>query len=115
MPRSQDSDENQRTATTAATIGATTPTRSVEELLDDLQRESEQRRIELREIATQLPAAMSRRAILRSVAADVRRAPNKRDMVTRAVGKLGRGFRKLGRAPRKAARTIKRIVVPSDR
>lgn len=104
-----------RPATAAARVGATAGTRSVEELLDDLQRESDQRRVELREIAAQLPAAMSRRAVLRSVVVDIRRAPNKGDIVTRAVRKLGRGFRKLGRAPRKAAHTIMRIVVPSDR
>lgn len=81
---------------------------SVQARLDELQRESERRRVELREIAAQLPAAMSRRAILRSVAADIRRAPNKGEIVKR-------GLRKLGRAPRKAARTLKRIVVPTDR
>lgn len=72
----------------------------VEELLDELQRESEERRIELREIAAQLPAAMSRRAILRGVAADFRHASGKRDIVTRAL-------RKIGRAPRTALNAIK--------
>lgn len=98
-----------RLGTLVAMSGTDPPStnKSVEDLLDDLQRESEQRRAELREITTQLPAAMSRRAILRSVAADIRRAPNKSDIVKRAV-------RKLGRAPRKAARIIKRIVVSSD-
>lgn len=63
---------------------------SVEQQLDRLQRQSEERRQELREIAAQLPATMSRRAITRSVAADLRRAPNKGDIVTRAVRKLAR-------------------------
>jgi len=75
----------------------------VEELLDELQRESEQRRVELREIAAQLPAAMSRRAILRAVAADVRHAPDKRDVVTRALRKVGRGPRTALNAIRRAA------------
>jgi len=88
---------------------------SAEARLDELQRESERRRAELREIAAQLPAAMSRRAILRSIVVDIRCAPNKGVIVKRAVRKLGRAVRKLGRAPRKAARMLKRIVVSSDR
>ena len=80
------------------------PTRkTVEAMLDELQRESEQRRVELREIAAQLPEAMSRRAILRKVAADVRYAPDKGDIVTRALRKLGLG-------PRAAARWLRRTV-----
>lgn len=73
---------------------------SVEQQLDRLQRQSEERRQALREIAAQLPATMSRRAIIRSVAADLRRAPNKGDIVTRAV-------RKLARAPRRAFRGMR--------
>jgi len=80
----------------------------VEELLDELQRESEQRRVELREIAAQLPAAMSRRALLRAVAADFRHAPDKGAIITRAV-------RKIGRAPRFAAGWLKRTVMTTAR
>jgi hypothetical protein len=66
---------------------------SVEQRLDELQRESERRRQELREIAAELPAAMSRRAILRAMAADFRRAPGRGDVVRR-------GFAKAAKAPR---------------
>ncbi len=68
---------------------------SVEERLDELQRQSEQRRQELREIAAQLPAGLSRRAFLRSMAADFRHAPGKGDIVVRM-------WRKAARAPREA-------------
>jgi hypothetical protein len=71
------------------------PELSVEERLDELQRQSELRRRELREIAAQLPAGMSRRAILRSMAADFRHAPGKGDIVVRV-------WRKAARAPHEA-------------
>jgi hypothetical protein len=57
---------------------------SIEERLDELQWESELRRQEPREIAAALPAGLSRRAILRSMAADLRSAPGKGDVVVRA-------------------------------
>ena len=82
--------------------------KTVEQLLDELQRESEHRRAELREIAAELPAAMSRRAILRGIAADVRNAPEKGAIITRAV-------RKIGRAPRFAAGWLKRTVMTTAR
>ncbi len=88
--------------------GSNETAKSVEERLDILQRESEERRAELREIAAQLPAAMSRRAILRKIAADFRYAPQKGDVFIRAMRKIGRG-------PRIAARWLKRTVTPSAR
>ena len=66
---------------------------SVEERLDELQRQSEQRRQELREIAAQLPAGLSRRAFLRSMAADFRHAPGKGDIVVPGVAQGGEGAR----------------------
>jgi hypothetical protein len=69
--------------------------------LDRLQAESEARRAELREIAAQLPATVSRTALLRSMAVDLRHAPDK-GMIAR------RGLRKIGRVPRRLARTILR-------
>jgi hypothetical protein len=66
---------------------------SVEQRLDELQRLSEERRRDLREIAAELPAGLSRRAILRSMADDLLRAPDKADIVVRA-------WRKAARAPR---------------
>ena len=83
-------------------------TPSVEEQLDALQRESERRRAELREIAAQLPEALSRRAILRRIAGDVRHAPDKGDLAGRAV-------RKAGRTVRHAARTLRQLVARSRR
>ena len=53
--------------------------------LDELQRESEERRAELRALAAELPAATSRRALIRSMAAGVVRAPDK-PMVAKRVG-----------------------------
>jgi hypothetical protein len=64
-----------------------------------LEAESEARRNELRAIAAQLPAALSRRALLRSMATDLRTAPNKPEIAWRLV-------RKLVRAPRAAVRRL---------
>ncbi len=81
---------------------------TVEQQLDALQRASEERRAELREIVAQLPEVMSRRAILRAVAADIRHAPEKGDLADR-------GIRKVGRTLGYGARTLKRLVIRSDR
>jgi hypothetical protein len=64
---------------------------SVEEQLDELQRESVRRRLELQEIAAQLP--LSRRAMLRSLAADLRHTPGKVDLFRRALLKAARALR----------------------
>jgi hypothetical protein len=58
--------------------------------LDALEAESNDRREQLRLIADRLPAAISRRSMLRSLARDLRRAPNKGDIARRAIAKLGR-------------------------
>lgn len=84
------------------------PDASIEEQLDDLQRQSEQRSAELREIAAQHPATMSRRAILRAVAADFRHSPGKLHVVNRAA-------RKLMRAPRAAVRAVRHAVRRGER
>lgn len=76
--------------------------------LDDLRRRTAQRQAELREIAAALPAAISRRTLLRSAVADIRRVPNKRDVALR-------GLRRLSRAPRKVASLVKQRVVTSRR
>ena len=73
---------------------------SIEEQLDELQRQSERRRQELRAIAAQLPAAVSRRAVLRAMAVDFRYAPGKADV-------FRRGLLKLARAPGVAYRRIR--------
>jgi hypothetical protein len=63
---------------------------SIEERLDELQRESERRRQELREIAADLPAALSRKQLLRAIVVDIRRAPKKGNIASRAVTKAAR-------------------------
>ena len=68
--------------------------------LDQLEAESNVRREELRQIATQLPAAVSRRAVVRSAISDLRNAPNKGEIVRR-------GARKLMRAPLGAWRRVR--------
>ena len=80
----------------------------VEEQLDALQRASEERRVELREIAAQLPEALSRRTILRKIAGDLRHAPDKGDIA-------GRGVRKAGRTAGHTLRSLRRLVTRSRR
>lgn len=58
------------------------------------------RRAEVRSLAEAFPAAMSRHALLTGMLRDVRHHPDKK-------GALGRAVRKLGRAPRKAARLVR--------
>ena len=67
---------------------------SFEEQLDKFRRQSERRGEELLEIAAQLPAAVSRRALFHAMAADLRSAPGKAD-VFRA-----RAAERCGSAPR---------------
>jgi hypothetical protein len=71
--------------------------RDIDERLTALEAASDQRRGELRAVLDQLPAALSRRALVVSAAKDLRHAPNKSHIV-------GRGLRKLGRAPGSALR-----------
>ena len=73
---------------------------TVEAQLDELQRQSEARYQELQAIAAQLPAAMSRRAVLRTMAIDFRYAPGKTDVLPRALLKLAR-------LPREAYRRVR--------
>ena len=64
----------------------------VVERLDALERASDERRAELRAVLDDLPAALSRRALVTAAIADARTAPHKGAIV-------GRGLRKLGRIP----------------
>ena len=68
---------------------------SVEERLAELAAASDARRAELRAVLDDLPAALSRRALVRSAAVDLRHAPDKADVVRRAVKKVGRSVRGL--------------------
>lgn len=72
-----------------------------ESTIDELRRDAIARRAEVRALAEALPIAMSRHALVRAMLRDVRDHPDKRGVVARAV-------RKLGRAPRKAARMLLR-------
>jgi cell division septum initiation protein DivIVA len=74
-----------------------------EQAIAELRESSAARRAEVRSLAEQLPAAVSRRVILRSMVADVVRHPDK-------VGAVQRALHKLGRAPRKAARVALRLL-----
>jgi hypothetical protein len=83
-------------------------TPSVEEQLDALQRASEDRRAELREIAAELPEALSRRAILRKIAGDIRHTPEKGDIAGRAGRKAGRTIRQVGRSLERLVTRVRR-------
>lgn len=62
----------------------------IERRLDDLQRESQERRAELRALAAELPEATSRRALVRSMARSVVEAPDRPLVAKRVLLKLGR-------------------------
>lgn len=64
------------------------PEQDVEALLDQLQRESLDRRAELRAIAAQLPEATSRRALIASMFASIAAAPDKPTVAKRVILKV---------------------------
>lgn len=68
--------------------------------IGELRADALARRSEVRSLAEQFPAAMSRHALVKGMLRDARHHPDKR-------GVLGRALRKLGRAPRKAARVLR--------
>jgi hypothetical protein len=68
--------------------------------IERLRSESLARRAEVRSLAESFPVAMSRHALVMGMLRDVRHHPDKRGVMTRAT-------RKLGRAPRKAARLVR--------
>lgn len=63
---------------------------AIEQRLDELQRESQERRAELRALAAELPAATSRRALVRSMVASVVTAPDKPRVAKRVALKIVR-------------------------
>ncbi len=71
--------------------------------LERLRHEALERRSEVRALAEAFPHAMSRHALVKSMLHDVRHHPDKRGVLTR-------GWRKLGRAPRKAARVVRGLL-----
>ena len=62
----------------------------IEERLDELQRESQERRTELRALAAELPIATSRRAYLTAMVRSVSDAPDKPTVVKRVLRKIAR-------------------------
>lgn len=62
----------------------------IERRLDALERESIERRAELRTIAASLPEATSRRALFRSLAADLKNQPDRPLVAKRVVLKVVR-------------------------
>jgi len=76
---------------------------AAEAAIDALRHEAIGRRAEVRRLAEQLPAAMSRRVVLRSMAADVAHHPDK-------IGAAKRLLHKLGRGPRKAVKVALQLV-----
>ena len=62
----------------------------IDERLTALEVASDQRRAELSAVLDDLPAALSRRALVSAAIADARTTPNKGAIVTRGVRKLGR-------------------------
>ncbi len=89
----------ERSSSPSGTPNAGPVSESIEQRLDRLERESVQRQRELRELAGQLPAALSRRRLLIAAVGDIRRAPNKAELVQR-------GARKVGRAPASLVRRL---------
>ena len=77
-----------------------------QEQIDVLRAEALERRAEVRSLAEALPTAMSRHALVTGMLHDVRHHPDK-------AGVVRRGIRKLGRAPRKAARLLKQWLRPT--
>ncbi len=63
---------------------------TVEQRLAELEAASDARRAELRSVLDDLPAALSRRTLVRAAAADLRRAPGKTDVVRRGAKKVVR-------------------------
>lgn len=62
----------------------------IESRLDELTRESQERKAELRRLAADLPQATSRRAYLSAMAKGVVEAPDKRVVAKRVALKVGR-------------------------
>ena len=83
----------------SATMSSVPSDTDVLRQLEQLEAESNARREELRQIAAELPATVSRRALMRAMVADFRSSPNKG-----AVAR--RGMSKVLRAPLHAAKRL---------
>jgi hypothetical protein len=63
---------------------------AIEQQLDDLEAQSRARQAELRELAAALPAAMSRRMLVKQMLHSVRDAPDRGTVVKRTANKIVR-------------------------
>ena len=70
---------------------------AAERALGELKIEALERRAEVRSLAEELPAALSRRTVVSCLPQDLVHHPDKPGVVKRAVAKLGRAPRKLAR------------------
>ena len=64
------------------------PTDAVMEQIDELRAASREREAVLRDIAAQLPAAVSRRAVLTAMVKDLRSVPDRGSVAKRVVAKI---------------------------
>lgn len=72
---------------------------TVEQRLAELEAASDARRAELRSVLDDLPAALSRRTLVRAAATDLRHAPAKADGMRRGMKKVVRSIKAaIGRA-----------------
>ncbi len=67
---------------------------SAELAIAELRVEAARRRQEVRDLVAELPATMSRKTLLKQIARDAVRHPDKAGVVIRAVNKVRRGIRK---------------------
>jgi hypothetical protein len=67
-----------------------TPDADILRQLDELEAESNARREDLKEIAAQLPATISRRALVKAVVDDFRYSPQKKAIAKRGLYKITR-------------------------
>ena len=73
---------------------------TVEQRLAELEAASDARRAELRSVLDDLPAALSRRTLVRAAATDLRHAPAKADGMRRGMKKVVRSIKvAIGRGP----------------
>jgi septal ring factor EnvC (AmiA/AmiB activator) len=73
-----------------------------ERALAEFAREALDRRAEVRALADELPAAMSRRAVVSGLVRDLVHHPDKPGVARRALAKIGRAPHKLARILRRA-------------
>lgn len=84
---------------------------AAEATIDELRAEALERRSEIRAMAEQLPAAMSRHALVRQMLDDARHHPDKAGVARRGARKARREIRRvLGGAARRVRDTGRRLL-----